>query len=60
MKKKKYWAVIDKNGDLLHREVSGQMSVFKERNIADFLAEEWADPKEGLGVIQVIVQEVKT
>lgn len=52
MKNNTFWAVIQK-GELLYREKTGQMSVFKDRKLADFLADDWADPSENLKVVKV-------
>lgn len=55
MKKKTFWAVIT-NGELIYREASGQMSVFKDKKLAEFLAYDWIDPSEKPQVVKVRVE----
>ena len=51
-KGKDLYAVIDKNGFLIHRD-GGSVSVFWEKKVAEFLAYEWALPEEILEVIKI-------
>lgn len=53
-KNKTLFAVVDKNGFLLHRK-GGSVSIFYKKETAEFLAYEWADAKEELEVIKVRV-----
>lgn len=54
--KGKYWAVVDKNNDLLHRHKGGSISVFNDKDTAEFLAYDWANPKEQLEVKKVEIK----
>ena len=54
--KKRFWAVIDKNGDVLHRNIGQQISVFYRKSLAEFLAYEWAKEEEGLKVVEVEIK----
>lgn len=58
MKKKTFWAVMQ-GGELLYRASSGQMSIFKDKSLADFLAYDWADPDERLTVVKIKIEIIK-
>jgi len=57
-KKKDLYAVIDKDGFLIHRE-AGSVSIFHDKKIAEFLAYEWAKPEAELEAIKVKVFPAK-
>lgn len=54
--KKKFWAVVDKNNDVLHRNIGQQISVFHRKSLAEFLAYEWATEEAGLRVVEVEIK----
>ena len=53
-KGKDLYAVVDKNGLLIHRD-GGSVSIFWDKKTAEFLAYEWAEPSEKLRVIKIKV-----
>lgn len=57
--KKKFYAVVDKNGDVIHRNLGQQVSVFHRKSLAEFLAYEWAEEGQGLRVIEVNIVPIK-